>query len=285
MRVTRREWQKYGFTAAFSVMTGLACPATLALAKEGALEPREETWSSLKGEIFGDQEINDGAGLLALETPTRAEDAAIVPVTIRTTLPAGDARLLRSLTLVVDENPAPLAARFEIGADSGLAMISTRVRVDTYSYIHAIAKLSDGRLYAVKNFVKATGGCSAPAAKNADAAISAIGQLKLRQFGHSVQEPSGNIAEAQIQIRHPNYSGMQMDQVTRLYIPAHFINVLKIFRDDDLLFSMEGGISISENPSVRFDYLPHGARRMRVEARDSSGKAFVDSWPIEADAM
>ena len=43
--------------------------------------------------------------------------------------------------------------------------LSTRVRVDSYTNVHAVAELSDGQLYAAQRFVKAAGGCSAPAAK------------------------------------------------------------------------------------------------------------------------
>jgi sulfur-oxidizing protein SoxY len=285
MRLTRREWHQYGIAGAVVGLGSSVARFQGALAKDNALEPSEETWLGLKGEIFGDAEIADGTGLLALETPSRAEDAAIVPVTLRTSLAAGDPRTIEQLTIVVDENPAPLAARFSFGANSGIAMVATRVRVDTYSYIHAVAKLSDGKIYMIKNFVKATGGCSAPAAKNADAASATIGQLKLRQFGQSSTDAVGNSAEAQVQVRHPNYSGMQMDQITRLYIPAYFVDSLKIFRDNDFLLSMEGGISISENPTVRFNYAPQGANRLRVEARDTSGGIFTQSWPIETGAM
>ena len=49
-------------------------------------------------------------------------------------------------------------------------MISTRVRVDSYTNVHAVAELSDGTLHVTKTFVKASGDCSAPAAKNADEA-------------------------------------------------------------------------------------------------------------------
>ena len=51
-------------------------------------------------------------------------------------------------------------------------------------------------------------------------------------------------------IRHPNYSGMQMDQVTRLYVPAHFVKSVRIRQGQDLLLSIESGISISENPEL-----------------------------------
>ena len=85
-------------------------------------------------------------------------------------------------------------------------------------------------------------------------------------------------------IRHPNHSGMQMDQVTRLYLPAHFIRSLRIQQDDALLFAVEEGISIAENPSYRFVYRPNGAKEFRVTAEDSDGGSFSAVFPITASA-
>ena len=70
-----------------------------------------------------------------------------------------------AITLVIDQNPAPMAAKFELGPDANVTEISTRVRVNSYTDVHAVAELSDGQLYMVKTYVKASGGCSAPAAK------------------------------------------------------------------------------------------------------------------------
>jgi len=74
--------------------------------------------------------MNDGAGVIAIEMPYRAEDAAIVPVTLRTELPPSDTRRVLAITLVIDQNPAPMAARFALGPDSSVSQISTRVRVN-----------------------------------------------------------------------------------------------------------------------------------------------------------
>ncbi len=73
-------------------------------------------------------------------------------------LPADDKRTLRALTLVIDENPAPVAGTFTLGSLPALTSISTRVRVNNYSYVRLIAELSDGKLYGVKAYVKASGG-------------------------------------------------------------------------------------------------------------------------------
>jgi sulfur-oxidizing protein SoxY len=239
-----------------------------------------DPWPELARDIFNGRNLQDGASLIGIEMPYRAEDAAIVPVTLRTTLPVGDARTVKAITLVIDQNPAPVAATFQIGA--GVTMISTRVRVDSYTNVHAVAELSDGQLYASAVFVKASGGCSAPAAKNADEAAANLGQMRFRQFARSTDGPASGAREAQIMIRHPNNSGLQRDQVTLLYVPAFFVRELRVWQGDELVLSLDGGISISEDPNIRFNYLPNGAIRFRAEAVDTDGHVFKGEWPIAA---
>src|SRR4030088_3841462 len=160
------------------------------LAPAATPEPYDP-WPGLVQDIFSNRAMNDGTGLIAIEMPYRAEDAAIVPVTLRATLPSGDTRRVLAITLVIDQNPAPMAARFELGPDSSVSEISTRVRVNNYTDVHAVAELSDGRLYVSKTYVKASGGCSAPAAKNADDANRKLGQMRFRQFVKSGEASAG----------------------------------------------------------------------------------------------
>ena len=60
---------------------------------------------------------------------------------------------------------------------NGSSPISTRVRVNDYTNVHAVAELSDGQLYVVSTFVKASGGCSAPMAKNPEEATANLKQF------------------------------------------------------------------------------------------------------------
>lgn len=260
---------------------GLATAAGGRAQDGAAAQPSEETWNSIKGDIFKGRPVLDGSGLVWLDAPRRAEDAAIVPVGMRVNLTADDKRALRSLTLVIDENPAPVAGTFTIGPNSGVTSISTRVRVNTYSYVRAIAELSDGRLYGVKAYVKASGGCSAPVSTNADASKSTLGQMKFRVF-----PPADNAApEAQIMVRHPQNSGLQLDQLTRLYIPPFFIETLKIWQGDDLLLALDGGIAVSEDPNLRFNYRPNGAAKFHAEGVDTSKNVFKGEWPAEKSLL
>jgi len=102
------------FAASFALCLGAAQPAPAA-----APEP-EDAWPGLADDIFKGRPLVDGTGLVGVEMPTRAEDAAIVPVTMRVTLPPGDTRSLKALTLVIDDNPAPVAATFKIGPNAGI---------------------------------------------------------------------------------------------------------------------------------------------------------------------
>ena len=86
-------------------------------------------------------------------------------------------------------------------------------------------------------------------------------------------------------LRHPQNSGLQMDQLTRLYVPPFFIENLKIWQGDDLVMAMDGGIAISEDPNIRFNYRPNGAANFRAEAIDTGKDRFKDEWPIEKSML
>ena len=101
-----------------------------------------DPWPGLVQDIFNNRPMNDGSDVIAIEMPYRAEDAAIVPVTLRSKLSPGDNRRIRTITLVIDQNPAPMAAKFELGPDANVTEISTRVRVNNYTDVHAVAELS-----------------------------------------------------------------------------------------------------------------------------------------------
>ena len=270
-----------GFHFRLLCIAGLISVALGAHPAPAATSDAYDPWPGLVQDIFNNRPMNDGSDVVAIEMPYRAEDAAIVPVMLRTKLSPGDTRRIKTITLVIDQNPSPMAAKFELGPDANVSEISTRVRVNNYTDVHAVAELTDGKLYMVKTYVKASGGCSAPAAKNADEAKARLGQMRYRQFARPGDGPASGAREAQIMIGHPNNSGLQMDQVTQLYIPAFFINELHLWQDDSPVLSMEGGISISEDPNIRFTYVSNAAKRFRAEAKDTNGHVFQHEWKIE----
>lgn len=227
-------------------------------------------WTDIRKDAFGSREILDGAGKIALDAPKRAEDAATVPITVR--MPAPFAADVKSLTLVIDQNPSPVVATFNYGdaAGTGERMLATRVRIDQYSDVRAIAETTDNKLYMTTVFVKASGGCSAPASKDPEEAAKEMGKMRVKTAAG--KEDGSEVA--QVMLKHPNTSGMAMDQITHAYPPARFIDKLSVTTGGKLIFSMEGGISISEDPNFRFTYQGNPADKMDVKAEDSEGTQF-----------
>ena len=269
-------------TAALVVPWILTLAAALLALPDGALAAAEdEVWPELRESLFDDRPILAGEGVIRLEAPYRAYDAAIVPITMAAEMPQTPGRYIKAITLIIDNNPAPVAAVFGLTPLSGTATISTRVRVNAYSHIRAVAETNDGKLYMAAKYVKASGGCSAPAAKDADKALARLGKMKLKQSSAArMSRPN----QVQLLISHPNYSGLQMDQVTRHYIPAHFVQDVKVSFGDKTIMTVEGAISLSEDPSFHFSYVPEGPGRLTVEMRDTDDAVFTRSWPVEPEA-
>lgn len=236
-----------------------------------AATPKEPIWPSLKTAYFGEQEIRDNANdLLVLEAPKRAEDAAIVPISIKSQVPQTADKYIKSITVIIDNNPMPYSAKFNLAPDLGTIDISTRMRVDQYTYVRAIAEMNDGSLHMVSKFVKASGGCSAPAGKDAAAALARLGKMQIRMRQPTVGEP----VQAQVIVSHPNYSGLQYDQKNRKYIPAHYVDGIDISYNNKTLMNVEAGISLSEDPSIRFTFTPEEPGQLKAVVHDSEQQEF-----------
>ncbi len=86
--------------------------------------------------------------------PDIAENGAVVPVGAATAL-AGAKRL----ALLVEKNPSPLAAVFDLG-DGVEANINTRVKMGQSSNVIAVAIMGDGKVLFAQKEIKVTlGGC------------------------------------------------------------------------------------------------------------------------------
>lgn len=268
-------WRKGGIAA--MRVTGWALLATIGLLPSAAALAEESSWPSIREALFAGRELKDGTGMLAIEAPDRAHDAAVVPVTVRTFLPHEPDDYVKAIHLVVDENPAPLAGVFRFFPESGSATISTRIRVNAYTNLHAVAETSDGELYVVERFVKAAGGCSAPALKDKEVAMSRLGKMKLKP---TTPFAPGEVNEAQLLVSHPNYTGLQIDQLTRNWIPPDYVRKVEVSYGGKPVLEVEGDISISEDPSITFSFVPEAPGPMSVRVEDSQGRTFEGSWPL-----
>src|SRR6185295_6248832 len=90
---------------------------------------------------------------VVIKAPEIAENGAVVPVAVESRI-AGT----QSITVLIEKNPLPLAASFEIPAGTE-PNVSTRVKMGESSDVYALVK-ADGKFFFAKKEVKITiGGC------------------------------------------------------------------------------------------------------------------------------
>ena len=243
---------------------------------------KSEIWIKVKNLLFEDRAIEtSGNDIITLEAPVRAEDAATVPIAIKAQIQQSPEKYVQKIYLIIDKNPSPIAAVFHLTPDSGRADIDTRVRIEEYSYVQAIAEMNDGQLYMAMHYVKASGGCSAPAGKDQEAALDRLGKMKFR-LDNEVALNRPNLA--QLMISHPNNSGLQMDQLTRHFIPARYVRKIDMTYSGKLILSAEVDFSISENPNFRFYFTPRESGELKAEVIDSSDLKFNSYIRVEPGA-
>ena len=207
----------------------------------------------IKETVFGEEIIEDGSDFIHIEAPYRALNGGNVPIKIYTKSPG-----IVKYTLIIDENPTPCCAIFEF--DNMPAYVETNIRVNAYTYLRVIAEDNYGNKFMTTRFIKAAGGCSAPSVLKTNKQKGKI----------EVTEPLIKPGITNFQIWHPNYSGMQFDQLTRTEIPAEYINEVDIHFDNSS-FHYEGTIGIAEN--VYFGLATDGEGDLT--AKDNLGNNFL----------
>lgn len=237
----------------------------------------EDRWEMLRLQLFGEEPINENNSVILLDAPGRAFDGARVPITVHATVKDRADSYIQKMHLIVDNNPVPVAGTFEFDSSQSWDTIDTELRINEYSYLRVIAELSDGSLHMDSAFIKAVGGCSAPPSsyERSDATL-------LGKFSGGVEELLNPKvpAAARIRLTHPNASGMQFDQFTRTYIPAHYVHTMQAVFNDRPLFTLNTNFSLSQDPVLGFNFRPGEPGKLTMTAIDSKNQRFEQSWDI-----
>ncbi|RLA45385.1 MAG: thiosulfate oxidation carrier protein SoxY [Gammaproteobacteria bacterium] len=146
MELNRRQWLR----GIFALCGAAMLPSRLFAATPAAFKATDA--KAVFQDLFGDLPIEE-SDAVNLRTPDIAENGAVVPVSVSTDI-AG----VESISLIVDENPNPLSASFNLTPDA-VPDISFRVKMGKSSTVRAMVKTSD-KVYMATREVKVTiGGC------------------------------------------------------------------------------------------------------------------------------
>lgn len=220
------------------------------------------------------------AAMLSLDVPSRADDPAAVPVLIHSGLPLTADKRIEKVYLIVDNNPSPIAGVFTFHPLAGRLHLETRIRVETYTHVRAVAVMSDGTAMMAVKHVKASGGCTAPAGRDHQVALANLGKMRLSLPQGLQAKPGEQTRLVQLMLSHPNESGLAMDQLSRLYPQAYFVRSLEVSYQGRPVLSAEMDFSISENPHFRFYLQASNQGMLKASFTDTQDKVFQSTLDL-----
>ena len=251
----------------------ISATAVPALAAEWNTSESRARWKTLSTAVFGPDtaHLQAAGGLVTLDSPDVAQDAALVPVALRVAPEVG----AKEVDLIIDQNPSPLAAKIAFGPAGDARQMKLRVRVDAFTNMHAVARAADGRLLQTVAFVQGAGGCSAPMGMSVADASTNMGTMRMK-FGTDAN--LGDAPTATLMIRHPNFNGMQMDTAKHALTPARYIQSIAVTQGGVSVFKLDTDISLSTNPVLEFLYKPDADKPFRVTVVDSTKVSWTQEF-------
>lgn len=237
----------------------------------------DQFWPVMKESFFAGKAIEDGP-FIRIEAPARAESGAQVPMTLTIDRPLDGPDAIRKVYVLVDANPIQLTAIYHFTPLSGNARIETRIRLETDSYVRAIGETADGRLYMSAVEVRAAGGCGGPLEVNMAEVRASSGKIRMH-----VAEPvkKGAVNTTTFHIKHPMMTGLQRDLSTGGYWPAFFINKATFTYNGKPVLDADFGVGISEDPYLRFHFVPDAPGKLEVRAADNEGRLFEQAVEVK----
>ena len=227
-------------------------------------------WPVIKEAFFADRPIEE-AQFIQLNAPPRAESGAQVPFSIALDQQHGHDAAITKIHIIVDANPIPLAATYNLTEALGNFKLSTRIRLETDSFVHAVAESADGKLYSAAVPIRAAGGCGGSVDANEARDRAMAGKIKM-----NVAKPVqfGAATATTFIIKHPMRTGLQRDLVSQGFLPAFFIKKAVFTYNDQTVFDVDFNVGTSEDPYLKFDFIPAAPGVLEVKATDNEGASF-----------
>lgn len=242
-----------------------------------------DAWEAVKAELFGERVLLDGRDVIAIDAPYRTFEDSRTDLAAQVIAPGGTA--VSKVTLVLDENPMPVSAVFALETPQPSFFFDVTMRINGPTPIHVIAETSDGRVFVAEQMVKTSGqgACAAPPGTDREEALATLGQMSIDVTevlpgvaGGRLTSLVDRLNRMDLDISHPSHSGMQMDQISLLFIPMRYVETVDIDLDGAGYVEMTGSISLSENPRVGLA-VPRRTQTVDVTMTDTDGTVATAS--------
>jgi sulfur-oxidizing protein SoxY len=149
--IGRRRLLQSASTVTAVIASGLGLSSARAAAPDETLAFAAHSLAEVIGALGG---VPKASAKIVLDLPQLAENGALVPITVTSTLPGS-----REILILVDGNPSPLAVRFTI-PEGTEPFVATRIRMAQSGTVYAAVRSDEG-LYATARAVEViVGGCA-----------------------------------------------------------------------------------------------------------------------------
>ncbi|KAF3997838.1 quinoprotein dehydrogenase-associated SoxYZ-like carrier [Glaciimonas immobilis] len=255
------------------LMTGLILTSSIS----AFAEITDKAWGTLQSTYYQGKKLEPGP-FIKLTAPRRADSGAQVPFAFSVDYPMEAKKYIKSVTVIVDENPVPLAAIFYFNPINGKAEISTRIRLESDSLVHVIAEANDGRMYINAIPIRAQGGCGGSVEGDEAAAKAAAGKMRV-----AVENPvkMGSLSHVKLLIKHPMFTGLQRDLNTQAFRPAFFIDKIEATYNGKPVMHADTYIGVSEDPNFQFGFIPDKPGKLELMIKDNEGHTFTSSIDVK----
>ncbi|MFD0913799.1 thiosulfate oxidation carrier complex protein SoxZ [Methylophilus luteus] len=170
--------------------------------------------------------------------PQKAENGAVVQVEVAITQAAGNISTLR---LLADANPTPLIASFELGKQV-LPKLVTRIKLAQSGDLIALIQQTGGQFQQQRRAVTVLeDGCAGSEREEPFAS-----SMKMR-----ARPLEDGTVELKIIIVHPMRTGRSKND-DGVLMPAHFMQMMQVLLNGQLIVDAQTGTGISRNPYFTF---------------------------------
>jgi sulfur-oxidizing protein SoxY len=230
-------------------------------------EANPELWPYVKERLFQERVINE-ADFLTISGPRRASSGAQVPVTIKLDTPKNIE--MKNVFLIIDANPTQLAATYQLSKHSQELDLSTRIRMETDSYVRVVGEDSNGKLYMNAIAIRASGGCSGYMDVHDPELTADLGKILIKNQDKFITT----------RIKHPNFTGLQRDLDSGGYIPRWIVEEIIYVINEEVLLVAKNRISMSQDPYLKFKINSGTKESINILVRDTKGNGFTKDISI-----
>ena len=226
-----------------------------------------DIWPYLKQQVFKDRVIHEDQNFLKIDGPKRASSGAQVPVTIAL---SQNTHHIKKISVFIDANPGQHAATYFLTDQSQQILINTRIRMETDSFVRAVAETENGELFMSAIPIRASGGCSGYMDVHDPELTKDLGKILIKAENNFVTS----------RIKHPNFTGLQKDLDSGGYIPEWIVKTIEFNHQGGKILAVENQISISQDPFLKFTLPTPLQGEVTITAKDTKGNQFESAIEV-----